>query len=70
MKKLLFLSLVVLGLTGNLTAQIQSRIVEGPIPYEAFSYHLPKTVFKVRVTIRTTHEEPGIYARYSERLLG
>lgn len=70
MKKLLFLSLVVLGLSGNLTAQIQSRIVEGPIPYEAFSYHLPKTVFKVRVTIRTTHEEPGIYARYSERLLG
>jgi hypothetical protein len=70
MKKLLFLSLVVLGLSGNLTAQIQSRIVEGPIPYEAFSYHLPKTVFKIRVTIRTTHEEPGIYARYSERLLG
>ncbi len=70
MKKLLFLSLVVFGLYGNLAAQIQSRTVEGAIPYEAFSYHLPKTVFKIRVTIRTTHEEPGIYARYSERLLG
>ncbi len=70
MKKLLFLLLFVLGLSGSLIAQIQSHTVEGPIPYDAFSYHLPKTVFKIRVTYKTTNEEPGIYARYSERLLG
>ncbi|MCK9299858.1 MAG: DUF4831 family protein [Bacteroidales bacterium] len=70
MKKQLFLLILLLGISGSLTAQIQSRIVEGPIPYDAFSYHLPKTVFQIRVTSKTIHEEPGIYARYSERLLG
>lgn len=70
MKKQLFLLLLVLGLSASLTAQIHSRIVEGHIPYDAFSYHLPKTVFKIHVTSKTIHEEPGIYARYSERLLG
>ncbi|PKP28467.1 MAG: hypothetical protein CVU02_00815 [Bacteroidetes bacterium HGW-Bacteroidetes-19] len=40
-----------------------------PFP-NSFIYFLPKTAFKVHVTVINTIKKPGIYANYSEKLIG
>jgi len=68
MKKACLLLLILCPLA--LSAQFQSFPVSDNIPEEAVCYSLPATQFDIAVTVRTTVETPGEYARYAERYLG
>lgn len=73
MKKIaLFLTLITLvfSVFGQKSVQkIPLDSVTLPFPHN-FIYFLPKTAFKVDVTVAIVTHQPGIYAEFSQKLLG
>lgn len=73
MKKItLFLALFTISFTIFSQKSVQKLPLDSlslPFPH-SFCYFLPKTAFKLNVTVSIIKTQPGIYAEYSEKLLG
>lgn len=76
MKKNIALFLLLMGslfsMAQNKVIQLPAKSAEGEsLPQtNGFYYMLPKTVFKIDVTVTRTNEIKGYYADYAEKLLG